>query len=86
MRDVESYAVTAEGEEELNGAVRRVKQWIDELPKTAKVSISLRVKVKDVAEHTGKSKTSDMFEEGEVKNGVQRKRRRSSEAEEAAGE
>jgi len=75
MKDVESYAVSADSAEEFSGAINRVKKWIEELPETSKVAISIRAKVKDVAEQTELSKTQDMFKKGELKDGVHRKRK-----------
>lgn len=76
MKDVSNYAVTADGEEELSGAVNRVKAWMDEQPETAKFTISIRVKVKDVAEQREISRTGDMFKNGEPgADGVHRKGR-----------
>lgn len=74
MKDTLSYAVTAEGEENLGACVNRLREWIDALPERAKVRVSIRATVKEAGEAEAMSKTSDMFKAGEVKDGVQRKR------------
>jgi predicted transcriptional regulator len=75
LKDTLSYAVTEDGEENLGKCVNRLKEWLRELPDRAKVRISIKATVKDEADAEAASKTSDMFKNGEVKDGVQRKGR-----------
>lgn len=74
MKDVASYSVTASSELELSGAINRVRDWMNDLPETAKPVITIRCSVKDFAGEKENSKTADMFKKGEVKDGVVRKR------------
>lgn len=73
MKNTVSWAGSVDGEENIGALVNRLRKWIKDLPERAKVRVSARASVKDEDEAREASRTPDMFHNGKVRNGVQRK-------------